>query len=165
MARPRAGRESNCSEAPPPYTSRPSSETVPNDDSADSSMIDNATYGGIDNQQRPWYQASDFSLDSSAPSTISPTPNTANMPGVERNVIQPYAMIHNEHIPYSSHKASGIKLNDESSTVIMRRSSNNQQKQMPEFQAPVQPYAEPIRSSDASLGHAQDSPTFFEVVV
>ena len=161
MVRPRAGRESNCSEAPPPYTSRPSSEAVPNSDSADSSMMDNAAYGGIGNQQRPWYQASDFSLDSSAPSTISPPPNTTKMTGES---IQPYAMIHNEHIPYPSHKPGGTKLNDPGA-VIMRRSSNNQQKTAFQGQPPVQPYAEPIRSSVASLGHAQDSPTFFEVVV
>ena len=160
-SRPRvAGRESNCSEAPPPYTSRPSSEAVPNSDSADSSMMDNAAYG--EHQHRPWYQASDFSLDSSAPSTISPTPNTMNKTG---EPIQPYAMIHNEHIPYPTHKTSSTKLNNESNTVITRRSSNNQQKPAFQVQPPVQPYAEPIRSSVASLGHAQDSPTFFEVVV
>ena len=158
-----AGRESNCSEPPPPYTSRPSSEAVLNSDSADSSMMDNAAYGGFgDNQHRPWYQASDFSLDSSAPSTMSPAPNTTSMAGEH---IQPYAMIHNEHIPYPTNKTSSTKLKNESSAVIMRRSSNNQQKPAFQVQPPVQPYAEPIRSSVASLSHAQDSPTFFEVVV
>lgn len=161
------GRESNCSEAPPPYTSRPSSEAVPNSDSADSSMMDNAAYG--ESHHRPWYQASDFSLDSSLPSTMSPASN--NSTGEH---IQPYAMIPNEHIPYPTHhKTSTTKLNNnESSAIIIRRSSNNsnqqqQQKQKATFQTqpPVQPYAEPIRSSVASLGHAQDSPTFFEVVV
>ena len=163
-SRPRVpGRESNCSEAPPPYTSRPSSEAVLNSDSADSSMMDNAAYGGIgDNQHRPWYQASDFSLDSSGPPTISPAPNTVNKTG---EPIQPYAMIHNEHIPYPTHITSSTKLNNESSAVITRRSSNNQQKPAFQGQPPVQPYAEPIRSSVASLGHAQGSPTFFEVVV
>ena len=166
-SRPRvAGRESNCSEAPPPYTSRPSSEAVLNSDSADSSMMDNAAYVGVgDTQHRPWYQASDFSLDSSNPSTMSPAPpNTTSMAGEH---IQPYAMIQNEHIPYPTHKTSSTKLNNESSALIMRRSSNNQQQGKPAFQVqpPVQPYAEPIRSSVASLGHAQDSPTFFEVVV
>ena len=166
-SRPRiAGRESNCSEAPPPYTSRPSSEAVPNSDSADSSMMDNAAYGRIgDGQNRAWYQASDFSLDSSLPSTMSPAPNTTSMAGEHH--IQPYAMIHNEHIPYPTNMTSTKKLNNESSAIITRRSSNNSQQQKPAFQVqpPVQPYAEPIRSSVASLGHAQDSPTFFEVVV
>ena len=158
------GRESNCSEAPPPYTSSPSSEAVPNSDSADSSMMDNAAYG--DSHHRPWYQASDFSLDSSLPSTMSPASNIST-----GEHIQPYAMIHNKHIPYPTHhKTSTTKLNsNESSAVIMRRSSNNNQQQQQkatfQTQPPVQPYAEPIRSSVASLGHAQDSPTFFEVVV
>ena len=129
MARPRAGRESNCSETPPPYTSRRSSEAVSHAESGGSEMIDNAAYGGINQEQRPWYYTSDSSLGSSI---LQTAPNA-------REQIQPYAMIHNEHIPYPSHKASDTNLNE--------FRSNNRPRPEFQVQTPVQPYAEPGRLS------------------
>ena len=155
------GRESNCSEAPPPYSSRPSSEAVLTADSADSAVMDNKYMEG---RQRPWYQASNLSIDSNAQSNAlltytSTSSSSQASTSTDGGRIQPYAT-HNEHIPFSKHQTSGTSMK-ESHPVIARKSSNQQKP----AKAPAQPYAEPVRSSVASLGHAQESPTFFEVVV
>ena len=125
-------RESNISEAPPPYSSRRSSEAVldpyPSHDGG--SLSDNEAYEGVNFHQRPWYQADNVSIDSSmqqqhiAPLTSVSSPNVNTT--VER--IRPYAMIHNEHIPYdpSNRKATGTSPS-ESNLHSTRRSSNQQQ--------------------------------------
>ena len=159
------GRESNCSEAPPPYSSRPSSEAVLTADSADSGVMDGKGYSGMDGRQRPWYQASDLSIDSNVQSnatlTFTSTSSSSQAStSTDGGRIQPYATTINENMPFSKHQTSSTNVKD-SHTVITRKSSNQQR----QTKAPVQPYAEPVRSSVASLGHAQDSPTFFEVVV
>lgn len=152
------GRESDCSEPPPPYTSRPSSETVVLADSADPSMADNAAYSGINHQQRPWYQASDMSLDSSALMNVHQASSPSPMKPAGGH-IEPYAMIQNEHIPYTQN-------NSRSSNALDDKQLNNQQKTGFQTKPHVQPYAEPVRSGNANLGPAQESSaTIFEVVV
>ena len=157
------GRESNCSEPPPPYSSRPSSEAVMLTDSADSSMADNGTYGRVDHQQRPWYQASDMSLDSNAQSNVHPTPSPSPMKPASGRNIEPYAMIHNEQISYTQKKSSNSTVNESNARNVNQ--SNNQQRPGFQTKPQAQPYAEPVRSSAASLSHAQENSTFFEVVV
>lgn len=140
-------RESDCSEPPPPYTSRPSSEAVVLADSADSAVADKAAQ----HQRRPWYQASNASLDSNTPS-----PSPTRTPGGH---IEPYAMIHNEHIPYTQNSSRRPNVLDD-------KRLNSQQKGGFQTKQQVQPYAEPVRSSNANLGPAHhESATIFEVVV
>ena len=144
MTQQQRSRESDGSEPPPPYTSRPSSEAVVLADSANSSMTDSTAHSGADHQRRPWYQASNASLDSNTPS-----PSPTRTPGGH---IEPYAMIHNEHIPYTSRR----------SNTLDDKRLNNQQKSGFQKKQQVQPYAEPVRSSN---GPAHESATIFEVVV
>ena len=138
------------SEAPPPYSSRPSSDAILSAESSDPSTIDSRTYTG---PHRPWYQAtSDVSLGGQLPTT---TPTKAG-----GDQIQPYAVLHGELAPPTSQKSGDAKVKES----IVRR-TNSQTKSSYQGKQPVQPYAEPVRSSVASLGHAQESTTFFEVVV
>ena len=149
------GRESDTSEAPPPYSSRPSSDAVLSAESSDPSTIDSGAYSRIDHQHRPWYQASNASLDSSGQLPTTKPPLSTKAVG-ER--IQPYAVSPSE---LTKQKAGEVELKES----IIRR-SNNPKKSSFQTKQPVQPYTEPtVRSSVASLGHAQESPTFFEVVV
>ena len=151
MTQQQRSRESDCSEPPPPYTSRPSSEAVVLGDSADSSVADKAAHGGVDHQRRPWYQASNASLDSN---TSSPSPTRT--PGGH---IEPYAMIHNEHILCTEN-------NSRRSNTLDDKRLNSQHKSGFQMKQQVQPYAEPVRSGSVNLGAAHhESSTIFEVVV
>ena len=129
---------SNPSELPTPYTSRPSSDAILHTESGrDSAMIDNAAYGGVNHEQRPWYlYDSDVSLNSSTPQT-APV-NNAN---AKQDQIAPYAMVHNEHIPHPHQKINGgTNLNNSSAQF---RSDSRQRSDFTQ----VQPYAEPGKLS------------------
>ena len=161
------GRESsNFSEPPPPYSSRPSSEGVLVADSAEQSTVDSGAYVGVDKQQHPWYQASNLSIDSDAQQNAAQTSSSSQTStSTDGERIQPYAMIHNEHIPYPRHHkptTSSSSIKESSNELVMR---HHNQRSNTKTKPPAQPYTNPIRSSVASLGHAQESATFFEVVV
>ena len=127
--RPRAAAQelsnNNYPEFPPPYTSRPSSEAIlrQSESGRDSPMLDNAAYGGISHEKRPWYE-SDVSLNSNTPQT------TSTNASAKREQIEPsYAMIHNGHnIPHSSWKGSGANVNNNSNGHL--RSDSRQESEI-----------------------------------
>ena len=101
----RRTRESTFSEPPPPYSPKLSSQAA----SITSSMIVNTAYESTDHSQQ---QQSNTSADSRfVRSTHTPSGmNTSN------REIHPYAMIHNEHIPYNPHntRSNGVAPNTSS---------------------------------------------------
>ena len=120
----------NILEPPPPYTSRPSSEAVEyTSESCGSSMVDNAAYEDVSRQLLPWYVSSSNASLNSRPATNA------------REPIKPYAMINNEHIPRSSHSASGRDLSTERSRELR---SGNRQRRIAEFRvhSPEQQYSD-----------------------
>ena len=132
-----------CSElpSPPPYTSRPSSDAILHMGSAgrDSPLVDNAAYGGIShNESHAWYlYESDVSLNSSTPQT---PPANASTKRPEQ--IEPYAMIHNEHIVPHPRKMNGTNFNNNSSVRLGGSNSTSQQTSSESTQAQPLSYAE-----------------------
>ena len=119
-------RESSFSEAPPPYSSRPSSQAAAMyADFDNSSMIDNTAYEDANNHhhQRPWYQESDLSTQSRNSRSINTPPGTNTS---THQPIRPYAMIHNEHIPYDSNPLH----NRTSGTTILNTSNTPNSRQL-----------------------------------
>ena len=110
------GCESNYDEAPPHYSSRRSSEQILDSDSDNSSMIQNGVYEQTDRHHQPWYH-SEISADSSSAHLRHP-PSPGTIAASER--IHPYAMIHNEHIPY--HPPNYNSSSDQSNAPISRHS-------------------------------------------
>lgn len=135
--------QSDCSEEPPPYTSRPSSTSVPPSLTPYPSMLDNSAYNDIavasptpvveQEDENQWYLTnnSDMSLNTG----IHPTANS-------RAQIAPYAMVHNSDIPYT------VPTEQLPAEPVGRRGPLFQisnRKRTP------QPYSEPIRSSTGSI--------------
>lgn len=123
----------------PPYTSsgRPSSDAIlhtTDSSGRDSPMIDNAAYEGVNhNKQRPWYlYESNASLNSSTPQTV---PANANNNITKRDQIEPYAVIHSEHVPHPSQKVNGTKFNFNNNSGAQFRYNSRQRSE-------AQPYAE-----------------------
>ena len=152
---------SNCSEEPPPYSSRPPSELTP----AQSMQECNAYsgFGASSEQGRQWYlNNSDFSLDSEK--------SRQDLRGSNgRTEIVPYAMIHNSAIPYTvpiepvqTRPGSGVP----PPTRAPLFQITNRRESTP------QPYSEPVlRSSMASITtegsytDSRESPNFQTVAV
>ena len=123
----------------PPYTSfsgRPSSDAIlhtTDSSGRDSPMIDNAAYGGVNReQQHPWYYESDVSLNSSTPQTV---PANAKSNITKRDQIEPYAVIHSEHVSHPGQKVNGTKFNFNNNSSAQFRSNSRQRSE-------VQPFAE-----------------------
>lgn len=153
-------RDSNCSEEPPPYTSRPPSEITPAQ-----SMLDCNAYGGfgasVEQQGRQWYlNNSDFSIDSEQ--------SRQDIHGSNgRTEITPYAMIHNSAIPYTVPIEPAQTVHGTSVAPATRAPLF----QITKRQSTPQPYSEPIRSSMASITtegsyiDSRESPNFQTVTV
>ena len=136
-------RDSNCSEEPPPYSSRPPSGMTPS-----SSMLDNSAYGRVDpapiHEDERWYISSDASLDSNRP-------DTRRING-RIDDIQPYASIHNSAIPYEPQSIIRQQTEHRSYTSSASR-----------FRVPVerkrqhipQPYSEAMLSQTSESGTPQ----------
>ena len=143
-------RGSNCSEEPPPYSSRPSSGITPA-----TSMLDNLNYARVEQPMpidsegdQQWYMHnSDFSLDSAKGSKHELRVGT-NGRTVE---IPPYAMIHNSAIPYTPTSIGTQSVVSNSSAQTPRTPPTFRVDESHRRQSTPQPYSEPIRSSLASI--------------
>lgn len=136
-------RDSNCSEEPPPYSSRPPSGMTPA-----SSMLDNISYGRVDPapEDERWYmQASDASLDSNRHDSRRINGRIAE--------IQPYASIHNSAIPYEPH--SIIRQQTEHRSFASTASPRFKVSVEHKRQHIPQPYSEPMLSQSSESGTPQ----------
>ena len=134
-------RASDCSEGPPPYSSRPPSELTPS-----TSMLDNSAYGRVNptpgepQGDHQWYMNnSDFSQDS----------KNSRLGINGRTVIPPYAMIHNSAIPYES--TSITQQTDTSSYSAQTNQTPPTFRVDTRKHSTPQPYSEPVRASMGSI--------------
>ena len=122
----------------PPYTSssgRPSPDAIlhtTDSSGRDSPMIDNAAYGGVNReQQHPWYFESDMSLNSSTPQTVPANAKNNNI--MKRDQIEPYAVIHSEHVSHPGQKVNGTKFNFNNNSSAQFRSNSRQRSKVQTF--------------------------------
>lgn len=162
-------RNSNCSEEPPPYTSRPPSLGI----APSNSMLDNSAYGRVDppaptaidsEGDQHWYiQSSDISLNSN-------TPGTRNLNGRSSEIV-PYASIHNSAIPYEPHtvRKNEHKNSVSTSSPRFRVSTDDKRHHTPQPYTEAtnsqpdritpQPYSEAVRDGMTPQPYSEAMPT------